>query len=236
MKITKEEELMYGVMKAIYDGSIPIDFKGSMVLKACLSEAGYSEEIRHTLDIDGNWCSDLAPTAEQMTKSLQAALQKGKIDLNVELYRMYGDGRSAGFELREIETNEILFTMDIDVNRLAPQTRLYEISGFRFRGVLPSQMLADKISTISSDKIFRRIKDIVDVYYISKVFEFNKEEITKQLSDSERLLDDFNGFINRTDDLRHAYEKFRFTGDVNKPSFDEVYNGVKCFINDILPK
>ena len=47
MRLTAEEKLMYEVMKAIYDSGIPIDFKGSMVLKACLLEAGYSDEIRH---------------------------------------------------------------------------------------------------------------------------------------------------------------------------------------------
>ena len=39
MAITPEEKLMYHVMKAIYDCGIPISFKGSMVLKACLLEA-----------------------------------------------------------------------------------------------------------------------------------------------------------------------------------------------------
>lgn len=36
MKITAEEELMYGVMKALYESGIPVSFKGSMVLKAKL--------------------------------------------------------------------------------------------------------------------------------------------------------------------------------------------------------
>ena len=36
MKITPEEQLMYSVMKAIYESGIPISFKGSMVLKAYL--------------------------------------------------------------------------------------------------------------------------------------------------------------------------------------------------------
>lgn len=36
MTITAEERLMYQVMKAIYDSGIPVSFKGSMVLKACL--------------------------------------------------------------------------------------------------------------------------------------------------------------------------------------------------------
>ena len=48
---------------------------------------------------------------------------------------MYGEGRSAGFELANRETGEILFSMDIDVNRPIPPTKLYEVEGLRFRGV-----------------------------------------------------------------------------------------------------
>lgn len=54
MIITAEEKLMYDVMKAIYDSGIPVNFKGSMVLKACLMEAGYDDETRYTVDIDAN--------------------------------------------------------------------------------------------------------------------------------------------------------------------------------------
>lgn len=38
---TKEEEKMYAVMEAIFDSGIPISFKGSMVMKAFLVQAGY---------------------------------------------------------------------------------------------------------------------------------------------------------------------------------------------------
>ena len=152
MNITAEEKLMYEVMRAIYDSGIPISFKGSMVLKACLVEVGYSEDTRHTVDIDGNWNTDSPPSAEQMVESLQSALQKAGIDLNVSIYRMYGEGRSAGFELQESATGEILFTMDIDVNRSEPPTKIYEMEGLRFCGVAPSQMIADKVSAISTDK------------------------------------------------------------------------------------
>ncbi len=48
---------MYRIMNAIYDSGIPVDFKGAMVLKACLAEAGYTEAVRHTMDIDANWYS-----------------------------------------------------------------------------------------------------------------------------------------------------------------------------------
>ena len=235
MNITAEEKLMYKVMKAIYDSGIPISFKGSMVLKACLLEAGYSEDTRHTVDIDANWNSDTSPTEEQMAESLQDAMQRCGIDLKVEHFRRYGEGKSAGFDLKEVSTDDTLFSMDIDVNCPIPPTKMYEVEGLRFRGVSPSQMIADKVSAISTDKIFRRVKDVIDLYYISKVFDFNREEIIRTLENSNRSLDTFQGFLYRTEELRHSYEKFRFEGGVNKPPFDEVYSAVKSFIKDVLP-
>ncbi len=69
MNITAEEKLMYEVMKAIYDSGIPVDFKGAMVLKACLMDAGFTDEIRHTADIDANWYSD-TPQPQSRWKNL----------------------------------------------------------------------------------------------------------------------------------------------------------------------
>ena len=236
MYITAEEKLMYEVMRAVFECGIPGSFKGSMVLKACLIEAGYDEDTRHTVDIDGNWISDTPPSAEQMVESLQKALDRSDVDLNVNLYRMYGTGRSAGFELIDNSTDEVLFTMDIDVNRLVPPTKVYEIEDFRFRGVSPVQMIADKTAVISTNKVFRRIKDVVDLYYLSGVFAFHYADVLQNLNHSERNIGDFYGFLYRIEDLRHSYEKFHFAGNVNKPPFEEVYNIVKAYIYDALPK
>jgi len=236
LHITAEEKLMYKVMKAVYDSGIPISFKGSMVLKACLMEAGYSEDTRHTVDIDANWNSDTPPSAEQMTQSLQNAINKSGIDLDVSIFRMYGEGRSAGFDLTDRSTGETLFSMDIDVNRPIPPTKLYEVNGLCFRGVSASQMIADKVAVISTDKVFRRVKDVVDLYYISKVFGFDRTDVMQTLKNSGRALDSFNGFLHRTEELKHSYEKFRFAGGVDKPPFEEVYSTVKSYIRDTLPK
>ena len=69
MKLSAEEKMMYKVMKALYDCGIPVNFKGSMVLKACLMEAGFTEDTRHTVDIDGNWYSETAPTGDQIIEN-----------------------------------------------------------------------------------------------------------------------------------------------------------------------
>lgn len=235
MNLSAEEKLMYAVMNAIYSSGIPIDFKGAMVLKACLLGAGFSGEIRHTADIDANWYSDSPPSAEQLVESLGAALQKSGIPLHVDLYRMYGEGRSAGFELTDPDSGEVLFTMDMDVNRPIQPTQIYEVAGVRFRGVSPDQMLADKISAISTDKVFRRIKDVVDLYYLSQVFELDSNRLRQTLTDSGRRMGGFHGFLHGTEELRHAYDKFRFTGGVNKPVFDAVYAEVKAYLKNVLP-
>lgn len=236
MKLTTEEKLMYDVMDSINNSGIPINFKGSMVLKACLLEAGYNEPIRHTVDIDANWHSDIPPTTEQIKDSFQKAIDKSNLNLKVESFRDYGENRSAGFNLIDNSTGEIIFKMDVDVNRPVPPTKLYEINGVQFRGVSPLQMIADKVSVVSSDKVFRRIKDVIDLYYFSKAFNFNVEDISQTLKNSGREIGEFDGFLSRTDDLKHSYEKFRFAGDIDKPPFEEIYSDVQTFIKDILPQ
>ena len=236
MLLSEQEKLMYMVMKAIYDSGIPIEFKGAMVLKACLLEAGFTGEIRHTADIDANWYLNEELSPEQMTMSLQDALTKNGIKMDIKMYRMYGPGRSAGFDLVDQQNGEILFSLDVDINRPTSPSQIYEISGIRFRGVSQNQMMADKISAISSDHVYRRIKDIVDLYYMSQVFAFDRDTLTESLLRSERSLGSFDGFLHHKPELKHAYEKYRFSGDINKPSFEAVYTEVKNYIKDILPK
>ena len=149
---------------------------------------------------------------------------------------MYGEGRSAGFEITDRTTDEPLFTMDIDVNRPVPETKMYEIDGLRFCGASPYSMISDKVSVISTDKIFRRVKDVVDLYYASKVIPFNRAGIEYMLRNSKRDIGNFDGFLHRPEDLKHAYEKFRFTGDIEKPPFEEVYRTVRTYIQYILPR
>ena len=116
-------------MKAIYESGIPISFKGSMVLKACLMEAGFTDDTRHTVDIDANWYSDEWPSGVHMEESIQKALQN-----------------------------------------------------------------------------------------------------------SGRTLGSFDGFLNKPDELKHAYNKFRFDGDVYKPAFENVYQTVREYIAEVLPE
>ena len=185
-------------------------------------------------NIDGTWISDSAPSDFEMVESLQKALSDNNFDLDVICNRKPGKGRSAGFSFIDKNVGKPIFTMDIDVNRPVPQTRIYEVNGLSFSGVAPGQIIADKLAVISSDTVFRRIKDIVDLYYLSKVFVLDPFDVRRILDSEKRVLGDFNAFINRKAELEYSYEKFLFEGEVNKPSFEEVYSSVYVFIQNML--
>lgn len=124
--------------------------------------------------------------------------------------------------------------MDVDVNRPILDTKVYEIEGIRFCGSSPRQMIADKIVSISSDMIFRRIKDFIDLYYLSQVFEIEKDDIIDAIEEMGRELGDFQGFLGRKEEIKYSFNKFRFSGDVEKPCFEEVYSAVSDFLQEFL--
>ncbi len=171
-----------------------------------------------------------------MVESIQKALDYSSIDLQVKLYRMYGEDRSAGFELSDPSSGDLLFTMDIDVNRPAVETKVYEIEKIRFLGSSLAPMLADKLSVVSDDTVFRRVKDIIDLYYTAQVYRPDWAAVLQIIKESGRTLGTFDAFLTRTDALKHAYEKFRFDGGVLKPTFEDVYRTVKTYISDVLPE
>lgn len=234
MEFTKEEKEIFSTMQALYESGLPISFKGSMVLKAFLAETGYKDRIRSTADFDGNWFSEKSPSAETITESVQKALSSKNIDLSVSVFRMYGEKKSLGLNFIEKKFNSVAFTMDMDVNRGVPNTKMYEIDGFKFRGVTPNQMITDKVAVVSSDKVFRRVKDLIDLYYISCVFDFDYDKIKYLAEKTDRIIGNFDGFINRQEDLEHAYNKFKFDEGIRKAPFAEVHQAVYEYLLPVI--
>ena len=231
------EDEMYRVMAALSAGDVPVDFKGAMVLHAFLCEKGFSETaIRPTRDIDANWLSDTPPGMDEIVRAFQQVLDQNHILFTVKYFRTYGDGKSAGLDFCSQDTGNTIFTMDMDINRPEAGVRFYAVGNFRFRGVVVEQILADKISAISTDKVFRRVKDVIDLYYLSQCFTMDSEKVKAVMSQTGRSTAGFDGFLNHVEELEHAYEKFRFAGGSEKPIFSNVYGKVKTYISDFLPK
>ena len=62
------------------------------------------------------------------------------------------------------------------------------------------------------------------------------DKLSEAFSANPKPIGNFDGFLHRVPELQHAYDKFRFDGNIDKPSFEEVYCSVKIFIKDILPR
>lgn len=235
MPITEHERLLYRAMDAMYDSGVPLYFKGAMVLKAFLLESGYQENTRHTSDIDANWVSEKTPSEAEMVEAIQSALHSHGIQADVWLFRMYGSGRSAGFKFLDHATGALLFSMDMDVNRPMTGTRLYDVEGLHFPAVTPYRMLADKTLVASTQKIFRRVKDFIDLGYLSHVLPYDRSAVLEELRRSGRALEDFSAFRYRQQDLEHAYTKFNVGEGVPRPPFQEVYQRVSAYLRDMFP-
>lgn len=95
-------------------------------------------------------------------------------------------------------------------------------------------MISDKVCVVSSKKVFRRIKDLIDLYYFSYIFEYNCTDIKKNVKENKKTIGDFYELLNNVDEMKHSYEKFRIIGTSYKPDFDIVYKRVIEYIKPLL--
>jgi hypothetical protein len=89
---------------------------------------------------------------------------------------------------------------------------------------------ADKTSAISGRKVFRRAKDVSDLYEILQKYDIDYAELTPLLKLDEKM---FEPFIRDNKEAEKAYDKL--TGIIgDKPSFDDVYGIIISFIHPYL--
>lgn len=69
---------------------------------------------------------------------------------------------------------------------------------------------------------------------MSKVIDLNYNEVINTIKNSGKILGNFEEFNKQTEELKYAYEKFRFNGNINKPLFEEVYESVKEYISKFI--
>lgn len=113
---------------------------------------------------------------------------------------------------------------------------LYE-NGLTETAIRPTRDIdANWLSAVSTGKVFQRIKDILDLYYLSQCFRMDSPKIKRVLRQTNSPLQSFDEFRNNVSDLEHACDKFRFVGNAEKPSFHHVYTSVTKYISDFLPK
>ena len=218
--LSKSEELLYQIMGAISKSRLPVVFKGAMVLKLAKSD---SNIVRETLDIDCDWINS-APSSKEIENKLNEAVQKELPNISFKLLRDYGQGKSAGFNI--YQDNLKISSMDISVRPLSPSKEYY-IGEIEFVGYELSNIVADKISVVSSDKIFRRIKDFIDLYSICFGDDIDIDEIYRIVKEKNREIGNFNALFNRKSEIEHAYDELRRIEP--KPDFEYVYKTIIAY-------
>ena len=147
--------------------------------------------------------------------------------------RAYGELKTAGLEFFD-QQGKNLFMMDVNMNAVTSGVKEYYYGEGVIKGVIVDDILADKISVLSSKRIFRRAKDLIDVYAFSDCVEVNTHSILAITEQKGRVLGAFDEFVNRKDDLEHAYNKLR--GVEGKPDFAKVYEQLATFLKPFIEK
>jgi len=164
--MTEQEELMYKLAGRISDTGAPVVFKGALITKLVLAENGYCDVDRNTYDIDVHWIGTPLPTMEKLVETVNQSLSEIRDDLYAKIKREYSENRTAGIVVFDRQREAPYFSMDINTTPVE-KSRIYKYDDRDFKGVLPNEILADKIFVLSGHKLFRRSKDIVDAYMLS---------------------------------------------------------------------
>ena len=230
--MTEKEKQMYKILINISASDAPIVFKGALIKNLVLAEYGYNEIKRETKDIDCNWI-DTPPSMNVLVDTIAKSLGDLQNEYYATIEREYGEKKSAGINIIKKSTNEEIVLMDISMKPVIG-SKIYYYGEMSIKGVLANEILADKISVLSSNHIFRRTKDIIDVYALAHCVNIQSGEIFDIYDKTKRTLQSFGAFLNRKSELEHAYKTLK--GVEGKPSFAVIYSYLHKFLIPFIEK
>jgi hypothetical protein len=230
--MNERERALYRILASISNTDAPLVFKGALITKLILAENGHQLTDRPTNDIDASWVG-APPTMEALVETVNKALEPLADHLRAEARRAYGSNTSAGLRIVNSETGEQVVTMDVDIKPVIG-SKIYYYGEMGIRGVLVNSVLSDKICVLSGEHIFRRAKDLIDVFALAHCVAVNTSDIYEAIKVSHRTLGTFEVYQTRRSDLDHAYSKL--IGIADKPDFNDVYAYLNKFLLPFIEK
>ena len=125
-----------------------------------------------------------------------------------------------GFKVVD-EKNNLITKIDLDIKD-NPFYIICNINDVDIKYSSLEKMMADKIFVLSNTHIFRRIKDILDVYLIISNCNIDIEKVKEILKYDKRELEDFSTLLSNKQLVKESYDKL--IGVKNKPDFEKVWN------------
>lgn len=222
---TEQLQIMLQFICNLAYNRLPLVFKGGVIFLEAIKSYGVAQNnIRMTTDVDADWTQG-RPSMQYLTHEMDRAAKMIHSSYYVLAKRPYkGTTDSASFVI--MQGQDALFKIDICV-RDNQFGCIYKINNQVVQGASVEKMMADKLSVISSPRIYRRCKDLFDVYALSFISGYKTDMIFTILQQSNRQLGAFAEFKEDNPNLLHAYEKLQHI--TNKPTFHEVFARVAAF-------
>lgn len=137
---------------------------------------------------------------------------------------------SLSFEVTTISEDIIKFDIDMNI-------KSDSIVAISFNNMLQLNtyseytMMSDKIVTVSSPKIYRRVKDLYDICVLASLYQFELNKLIRVLKIKHRIeLKNLNNMLKAENmsDIYHAYDSFK--GIINKPDIAVIMDIAQKFL------
>lgn len=219
------EHILYAIIENVSKEDSPIVFCGGLALKDLLYINNPKMNIdRKTIDIDANWGAEY--DADKIIGIFDKAVKAVNSGYHVELYREPSEHKSMGLEIYD-ENKDFLAKVDINIKE-NPFYVTCTINDVDIKYSSLDKIMADKLFCITNNHIYRRIKDLLDVYMILEDNDINMNNINKILSYDGNYIGDCKALLGDKELLKNGYNSLK--GIINKPSFEEVYDKVVNFL------
>lgn len=147
-------------------------------------------------------------------------------------------GTGERFKLEVTKPDGTVFKAKIDM-QVGVSYQVDTEFGVRVKSLTYSNysMLADKISVISSDRLYRRSKDLYDLYILTRLYDYDMEKLIRIIMlKRHELITSYTDMFTPENlpAIEQAYSKFRNV--LEKPDFCVIYKHVTAFIYPIYKR
>lgn len=210
-------------------------FKGGLALMSAMEKYGQTHFERLTKDVDVH--CNYYEIWEIVKEHIPNFKKLSKLGLDYEIIKVRDistNGVSETLTIRATRTGfkPVEFGVDMNLSNNIVDTEHYNgrFLVMDFEDYSVESILVDKLHVLASRKIFRRSKDIYDIYVISKLRSVDLQSVVTSYESKygkERIGIVFGLDMENLDNLEQAYNKLR--GIENKPKFIEIYKTVSEF-------
>lgn len=229
--MSKTKILLEDIMNDFLIGCCKL-YSRNFILKGCMALKYYlnTSTFRGTSDIDFS-VKDTESWEVYLAKCCDVATKNSKINAKYSLIKRRGFSKNPNSDsatfLAVVDNTEYKFKVDMNIkpsDLSMTRNSLKELKIFSIDGILQ-----DKINVAVTRKLCRRIKDLIDLYYISLNSDFSLLDILKKLN-FNKITENYLQNPEAYKELEHAYDKYSNKG---KKEFNEVYHRVNRFIEPI---